>query len=154
MTFFFRGLSRKAGFISPARHRRAGGVTTKTDSIFRLWERAARATWRGRGQYERPPGPRSVPRQASRAAPRSAARGRRENGRRVKRKHYFTLLYFGVSRMYENYWKLLNTPDEQRYQTSVLCDLHVYLRGVRRDSTSEKINGTRLPHICRRLYAF
>ena len=55
------------------------------------WKRAARATGRERGRRSRPVGPRSIPRQASRAAPRSAVHGRRENSTPVEKRHDFTL---------------------------------------------------------------
>ena len=48
------------------------GSPAKLTRFFRLWERAAPATGRGRGRDSRGVGPRAIPRRPSRAVPRSA----------------------------------------------------------------------------------
>ena len=61
------------------------GSPAKLTRFFRLWERAAPATGRGRGRDSRPAGPRSDSCRASRSTARLAVRGRRENGPPVEK---------------------------------------------------------------------
>ena len=61
------------------------GSPAKLTRFFRLWERAAWATGRGRRRDSRRAGPRWILRQPSRAVPRSAARDRRENASPLKK---------------------------------------------------------------------
>ena len=78
--FFSRMTLSQSGFhVTCSAPRRRRGVWRNWLDSFD-WERAARATGRGRGRDSRPTGPRSIPRRARRAAPISALRGRRENG--------------------------------------------------------------------------
>ena len=78
------------------------GSPAKLTRFFRLRERAARATGRGRGRDSRPAGPRSIPRRATRAAPRLATRGRRENAPPVEKNYPDLIPYSNTSKYYSS----------------------------------------------------
>ena len=69
------------------------GSPTKLNRIFRLWERTAPATGRGRGRDSRRMGPWSIPRRPSRAVPRSVPRGWRENAPPVEKTRFYFVIY-------------------------------------------------------------